>query len=71
MPLQIRRWIFFILLSLLTACQKSDTGSVAQQTIAVIPKGTTHVFWKSIQAGAYKAGHELGVKIDWMGPEKC
>jgi len=39
-------------------------------TIAVIPKGTTHVFWKSIHAGAVKAGKELGVEIIWQGPHK-
>ena len=38
--------------------------------IAVIPKGTTHVFWKSIEAGARKAGAELGVNILWKGPLK-
>ena len=27
--------------------------------IAVIPKGTTHEFWKSINAGAVKAQREL------------
>src|SRR5262249_7695431 len=37
-------------------------------TIAVIPKGTTHVFWQSIRAGAEKAGAELGVTIVWRGP---
>jgi len=42
-------------------------------TIAVIPKGTTHEFWKSINAGAVKAQQELtagGTKIDliWKGP---
>jgi ribose transport system substrate-binding protein len=36
--------------------------------IAVIPKGTTHVFWKSVEAGAKKAGDELGVEIIWKGP---
>ena len=41
-----------------------------QMTIAVIPKGTTHVFWKSIHAGAVKASRELGVKIIWQGPQK-
>ena len=39
-------------------------------TIAVIPKGTTHVFWKSVEAGARKAGEELGVNIVWKGPLK-
>lgn len=37
-------------------------------TIAVIPKGTTHEFWKSIHAGAKKASKELGVDIIWQGP---
>ena len=37
--------------------------------IAVIPKGTTHVFWKSVHAGAEKAAKELGnVEILWKGP---
>ncbi|HPY30301.1 MAG TPA: substrate-binding domain-containing protein [Verrucomicrobiota bacterium] len=43
--------------------------------IAVIPKGTTHEFWKSVHAGAVKAQRELaaqGVKIElfWKGPLK-
>ena len=39
--------------------------------IAVIPKGTTHEFWKSIHAGAVKAEQELGnVSISWQGPLK-
>src|SRR5687768_673540 len=37
-------------------------------TIAVIPKGTSHVFWQSIRAGAERAGKELGVNIIWRGP---
>src|SRR2546426_3744679 len=44
-------------------------------TIAVIPKGTTHEFWKSINAGAFKARDELaaqGLKVEviWKGPLK-
>ena len=38
--------------------------------IAVIPKGTTHIFWKSVEAGARQAGKELGVEIIWKGPLK-
>jgi len=34
----------------------------------VIPKGTTHEFWKSVHAGAEKASQELGVNIIWKGP---
>ena len=42
-------------------------------TIAVIPKGTTHEFWKSIHAGAIQATQELTaggdtVRIIWKGP---
>ncbi len=39
-----------------------------QPTIAVIPKGTSHVFWQSVHAGALQAGQELGVSIAWRGP---
>jgi ribose transport system substrate-binding protein len=39
-------------------------------TIAVIPMGTTHEFWKSIHAGALKASRELRVSIIWKGPLK-
>jgi ribose transport system substrate-binding protein len=50
--------------------QKNDQNTY---TIAVIPKGTTHEFWKSIHAGAAKAQQELaakGVKVEliWKGP---
>ena len=44
--------------------------SAKKYTIAVIPKGTTHEFWKSVHAGAAKAGQELDVEIIWKGPLK-
>src|SRR5579859_2235246 len=42
-------------------------------TIAVIPKGTTHEFWKSVHAGAVKAQREfkekgVNVEVIWKGP---
>lgn len=38
--------------------------------IAVIPKGTSHQFWRSVHAGAEAAAKELGnVEILWKGPE--
>jgi ABC-type sugar transport system substrate-binding protein len=41
----------------------------AKYTLAVIPKGTTHEFWKSVHFGAEQAARELGnVKIIWKGP---
>ena len=47
-----------------------DGGATGRIRIAVIPKGTTHEFWKSVHAGAVKASRELGVEIVWKGPMK-
>ena len=60
-----------VLLSFLSSLLAADKAL----TIAVIPKGTTHEFWKSINAGAFKARDELaakGIKVDviWKGPLK-
>jgi ribose transport system substrate-binding protein len=56
------------------ACGKSEKkqSSAPAKTvkIAVIPKGMTHEFWKSIHAGALQASRELGVDIIWKGPQK-
>lgn len=53
----------------------SATSALAQKpfTIAVIPKGTTHEFWKAVHAGAIKAQRELAEKnvkteLIWKGP---
>ncbi len=51
------------------SCTKTGASGSALR-IAVIPKGTTHEFWKSVHAGAAKAAGELGVTIAWKGPLK-
>src|SRR3954471_15147370 len=51
---------------ILSAC--GPRQSTAGLTIAVIPKGTSHVFWQSIHAGAEKAAREVGATIVWRGP---
>ena len=66
------RLLFSILLSGLLACAAAAEGPF---TIAVIPKGTTHDFWKSVHAGAQAAEAEYtaaGVKVRtiWKGPLK-
>ncbi|MGH9384021.1 MAG: ABC transporter substrate-binding protein [Vicinamibacterales bacterium] len=44
-------------------------GSSSERVnIAVIPKGTSHVFWQSVHAGARRAAKELDVDITWRGP---
>src|SRR5258706_4110856 len=39
-----------------------------KKTIAVIPKGNSHIFWQSVHAGAVAASRETGVEIIWNGP---
>jgi len=55
-----------VLSLLLVSCQKERNAT----RIAVIPKGASAEFWKSIHAGAVKAGKELGVEVLWKGPLK-
>ena len=50
--------------------QGSERDAAEPLRIAVIPKGTTHDFWKSIHAGAEKAAREFDVEVIWVGPEK-
>jgi ribose transport system substrate-binding protein len=60
------------------SCEQQDSGGSATtgptggggKRIAVIPKGTTHVFWKTVEAGVRDAGKELGVTVTWQGPLK-
>jgi len=61
--------VLFVAVSLVS-CGKPKEDESGKMTIAVIPKGTTHEFWKSIHAGAVKAGMELNVDILWKGPLK-
>lgn len=49
--------------SLGTGCNRQK-----QRRIAVIPKGTAHVFWQSVHAGAVAAGKEFHAEILWDGP---
>jgi ribose transport system substrate-binding protein len=44
------------------------TGTSSGISVAMIPKGTTHQFWRSIHAGADKAAKELGIELIWRGP---
>ncbi len=50
------------------ACGRKAAAPSGTPTIAVIPKGTSHVFWQSVHAGAEKAARELGATIIWRGP---
>jgi ribose transport system substrate-binding protein len=68
---QIYRCLLSVLL--LLGIVQFSFGADKTYTIAVIPKGTTHEFWKCVHAGAVKAQRELkekGVNVDiiWKGP---
>jgi len=52
------------------ACRPRAGEGAGVRFIAVIPKGTTHEFWKSVHAGAEKAAQELGVEVVWKGPPR-
>ena len=65
------RFLSLVLLCLGAELSAADKAYI----IAVIPKGTTHEFWKAINAGAFKARDELaaqGTKVNviWKGPLK-
>jgi ribose transport system substrate-binding protein len=69
-----RARVLLFLTVLLTSCSRTRSTAPSDGSaglrIAVIPKGTTHEFWKSVHAGAIKASRELGVDIVWKGPLK-
>jgi ribose transport system substrate-binding protein len=60
--------LFLLIVTLAIAGCSGKTASSSTISIAVIPKGTSHIFWQSIRAGAERAGKELGVEIIWRGP---
>jgi ribose transport system substrate-binding protein len=67
--------LFLVLLAVAAvSCTKAQAPTAGKKfTIAVIPKGTTHEFWKSIHAGSLKAAGELSaqgtdVEVIWKGP---
>ncbi len=76
MNLHIQRGLMALTLSLtMAACGGGNGGTTADGSLhlAVIPKGTTHEFWKSIHAGAIKAQREyeaqgVAVRLTWKGP---
>jgi ribose transport system substrate-binding protein len=39
-----------------------------RRVIGVVPKATSHLFWVSVQAGAFAAGREFNVEVLWNGP---
>ena len=54
---------------ILSACECGSSDPTSERlTVAVIPKGTTHVFWRAVHAGAQRSADTLDVDIVWQGP---
>jgi ribose transport system substrate-binding protein len=51
-------------------CGRSESPGSERLQIAAIPKGTTHQFWRNVEAGVKTAGQELNVEIIWQGPQR-
>jgi ribose transport system substrate-binding protein len=66
--------VLAIALAVLAGCAKPEPKPAGKSfTIAVVPQGSTHEFWKSIHAGAMKASGDEGsqgvhVNVIWKGP---
>lgn len=64
-------WLSFLMMTGCGSRGKDESAESGKRiTIAVIPKGTLGVFWKSVHAGAIKAARELDIDIIWKGPIK-
>ncbi|HUG93116.1 MAG TPA: substrate-binding domain-containing protein [Planctomycetaceae bacterium] len=53
----------------LGGCAGGSGAGSGKRQIAVIPKGTSHDFWKSVHFGADQAGREAGAEIIWLGTD--
>ncbi len=61
-------WMVWAVLAVAGCSRETPDAEVPR--VAVIPKGTTHEFWKSVEAGALKAEAEADVDVIWIGPER-
>ncbi len=70
MLMRVKAVILCTLLAALGCQSESENAAPEDDTlvIAVIPKSTTHSFWKAVHAGAVKASVELDIEVIWKGP---
>ncbi|MEM1032635.1 MAG: substrate-binding domain-containing protein [Myxococcota bacterium] len=71
-PVAMYRRQFIAAATFLAACRNETSSSspAGDFKVAVIPKGTTHEFWKAVRSGAERAGREQRVEVVWKGPLK-
>ncbi|HXU20749.1 MAG TPA: substrate-binding domain-containing protein, partial [Verrucomicrobiae bacterium] len=59
-----RAWALCVIFVLaLASCNRGG-----RKRIAVVPKGTSSIFWLAVEAGAMAAGDQYKVDILWNGP---
>lgn len=58
----------FAALALLVAALAAGCRRDARRVVGVVPKGTNHLFWQTVHAGAIKAAGEFGFEIEWNAP---
>lgn len=59
----MRIFYWMVLALSLVSCQKAGLP-----VVGVIPKGASHQFWLTVQAGAIQAGREYGLEVEWNAP---
>lgn len=54
--------------AVLLAAGLSSCSRTPSKIIGVVPKGSGHIFWQTVHAGAVKAARETGYQIVWNAP---
>ena len=53
---------------LAVACSLISCSRAPARVIGVVPKGTNHIFWQTVRAGAIKAANEFNYQVEWNAP---
>jgi len=64
----VKKWLGSSLALILAG---NTAATIAEDfRIAVIPKGTSHVYWQTVHVGAMQAAKDLQVTVLWRGPSQ-
>jgi ribose transport system substrate-binding protein len=63
----VHRCVALLVIAALAAAGCSR--STGKKVIGVVPKGTNHIFWQTVHAGALKAAEEFDLEIVWNAPQ--
>src|SRR5205085_7826182 len=59
----LRAGLFCAAALLLSGCNRQK-----KRVVGVVPKGSNHIFWQTVHAGAIKAAREAGLEVEWNAP---